>query len=113
MMLKLSTIALVSVLWFTTGHAEDVVQKITPPAPDRQANCGPMKAVDEALKGLGAHPLSAGLSQPGTVVELMVHDDGSWAIVEIYPTGIACVLRNGSDFAMSPDVFLYRRGPEV
>jgi hypothetical protein len=68
-----------------------------------QSNCAPLDAVNERLmEGYGEQLRTMGLSENGqTVVSQYVNEEtGTWTIVVIQPSGIACLVASGQDWTL-------------
>lgn len=48
-------------------------------------------------------PQSTGVSEAGTGIEIFGSvKTGTWTVVAIYPSGMACIVENGTDFKVIP-----------
>jgi len=58
--------------------------------------CGPRAEIVARLgEGYGERPVGRGISQGGTMVELLVGKDGSWTLLVTSPGGRACLVSAG------------------
>ncbi|HEX9703182.1 MAG TPA: hypothetical protein VGA19_10040 [Rhodospirillales bacterium] len=77
-----------------TAHAEGTPERI----------CGSHEAVVKTLNGKYAEkPVSMGLANNGTVVEVLSSEDGSWTIVMTTPNGVSCLLAAGDYWQSLPE----------
>jgi hypothetical protein len=68
------------------AHAEEATQQV----------CGSHDAVLQALKGkYDEKPVSMGLANNGTIVQVLTSSDGTWTIVMTAPNGVSCLLTAG------------------
>lgn len=53
------------------------------------------KLIDGLARNFSREPVSMGLTESGTVLEILAADDGTWTMIETLPTGIACLVASG------------------
>ena len=68
-----------------------------------QMTCGQRGAVVTALDKMYAEkPVSLGIADNGSVIEVFASAEGSWTIVLTSPTGISCLLAAGESWETIP-----------
>lgn len=58
--------------------------------------------VDRLKAGYSEDPVSIGVAQNGSVVEVFASKDGSFTIIATQPTGVACILVTGESWEDLP-----------
>jgi type IV secretory pathway VirB2 component (pilin) len=95
-LLAASALAALAIGFGATGARAD--------APQAQPVCGAHEAVITTLSGKFAEkPVSMGLANNGTVVEVLSSPDGSWTIVMTAPNGLTCLLAAGDYWQEVPE----------
>ena len=67
------------------------------------ASCGPREAVARRLAaGYGEHPVAAGVTRGGALIELYTSAEGSFSVVLVRPDGLACLMAVGEGWQKTP-----------
>ena len=62
-----------------------------------QAFCGPRDSVLTRLYlNYQEQPVAIGLSATGSIIEILVSDEGTWTVIRTSPNGITCVVTSGA-----------------
>jgi len=77
-----------------------------PSAATAQTACGDRNEVVVSLRmKFSEEPVSMGLSQDGSVIEVFASPSGSWTIVVTRPSGLACMVAAGESWEELPARF--------
>lgn len=73
------------------------------PAAGAELPCGPRPVIAETLATeFGETPVATGVAASGARVEIFAAASGSWTLVVLMPTGLACVVAAGEGWHPPP-----------
>lgn len=72
-------------------------------APQAQQICADRLGILRHLeRNHGESPVGAGLTEGGSVVELLTGDNGTWTLIVSNPDGTSCLLATGENWQTAP-----------
>jgi hypothetical protein len=83
--------------------ALSICWSVLPTAANAQSICVERtEAATSLKKNFAEVPVSMGLSEQGSVIEVFASPNGSWSIIMTLPNGLSCIMAAGEEWEVLP-----------